>query len=115
MAGKDAYDKQHDADLAKLKARVNYLYNQFAKEVGQLSNLIVARGGIPADKPVNISDYPAPEARLKKLIKKLAKEIDVCIVNGVKGQWTLANKKNNELCNVVFGSLIDQLTKEQRR
>lgn len=112
MAKEEGYEKKHKQALAKIANQIDYLYEVFTKEVASLS---VGLEGMPADKPFRLSDYPITEKRLKKIIEKLAKELDICIVNGVRSQWTLANKKNDELCNVVFGKMVDKLTKEQAR
>ena len=41
--------------------------------------------------------------------------MNTCIVNGVRSEWTLANNKNNELCNVVFGDNVARLTQAEYR
>lgn len=112
MAKEQGYEKKHKEDLAKIANQIDYLYEVFAKEVASLS---VGLESMPADKPFRLSDYPLTEKRLKKIIDKLAKELNICVVHGVRSQWTLANKKNDELCNVVFGKMVNKLTKEQRR
>ncbi len=39
----------------------------------------------------------------------------MAVVNAVKSSWTLANNKNNELCNLVFGHKNKRLSKEQEQ
>lgn len=41
--------------------------------------------------------------------------IEAVILNGIKTEWTLANNKNSELANRVFGDNVGKLTQEQYR
>jgi len=68
-----------------------------------------------AEKAFSFDDYPLTEKRVEELLESLRKQLHTAIVNSVRSSWTLANNKNNELCNVVFGSNVGKLTQEQYR
>ena len=43
------------------------------------------------------------------------KQMEVAILSGVRSAWTLANNKNNELANRVFGDNVGKLSQRQYR
>ena len=50
-----------------------------------------------------------------KVIDGLKSGIQTVILNGVYSEWTLANNKNNELCNVVSGNNVKTIHRAGRR
>jgi hypothetical protein len=46
-----------------------------------------------------------------EILLRLQKDVETVIVNGVRSEWTLANNKNNALCDRVFGENKYKLTK----
>lgn len=112
MARKDKYGKLQDKELADLLREIDGLYSDLANTVGFIG---ATSGGVDMEKPFALSDYPTIKTRIDKALQRLAKKLDVAIVNGVRSQWTLANKKNDELCRTVFGEYINKLSKEQAR
>jgi hypothetical protein len=56
------------------------------------------------DKPFSFDDYPTTKERLDKLIQWLQNKIEATIENGINSAWFLANLKNNDLCDTIFGS-----------
>ena len=68
-----------------------------------------------ADRPFTFDDYPLTRQRVESLMLRFKAAVEVCVVNGVESEWTLANNKNNELANRVFGHNVGQLTQEQYR
>lgn len=106
------HDKQHDKNLDKYARKVNDVYKTAVTEAAAIGQLIT---NFNPDKPFSFADYPQTKDRINKLMKSLQKGVEVAIVNGVNSEWTLANNKNNELCNWVFGGNVDKLTKVQER
>lgn len=49
------------------------------------------------------------------MLQTLKTGILTVILDGIEAEWTLANNKNNELCNVVFGEYAKMLSPEQAR
>lgn len=72
-------------------------------------------GDVKPDKPFSFADYPATRKRLEKLLSGLKNGVSAVIVNGIETEWTLANNKNSELANQVFGDNVENLTEEQSR
>ena len=101
-----------DKELADLLREIEGIYYDLANTVGFIG---ATSGGIDMEKPFALSDYPSIKTRIDKALQRLAKKLDIAIVNGVRSQWTLANKANDELCRTVFGEYINKLSKEQAR
>ena len=112
-AKKDKYDKLHDKELAALLRELDAIYADLANEVGSIGATYAS--SVDKSVPFVLSKYPLIQKRVDAVLKKLAKRVNMAVVNGVKSAWTLANQKNNELCRLVFGSMLGQLTKEQER
>lgn len=113
MAEKDKYGKIHDKEVAALLLEIDGLYSDLADTVGFIG--ATSASSVDKNVPFSLSDYPSIKSRIDKALAKLAKKLGIAIVNGVRSQWTLANNKNNELCSVVFGAIINYITEEQRR
>ncbi len=114
MAAKqDKYDKLHDKELAALLRELDAIYADLANEIGSIGATYAS--SVDKTIPFVLSKYPLIQKRVDAVLKKLAKRVKSSVVNGVKSVWTLANQKNNELCRLVFGAMLGQLTKEQER
>lgn len=112
-AKKDKYDKLHDKELAALLRELDAIYADLANEIGSIGATYAS--SVDKTIPFVLSKYPLIQKRVDAVLKKLAKRVKSSVVNGVKSVWTLANQKNNELCRLVFGAMLGQLTKEQER
>ncbi len=100
-----------DRELAEVLREIDSIYSDLATTIG----FIGSTSTIELEKPFSLSDYPSIKTRVDKALRRLAKKLDIAIVNGVRSQWSLANKKNDELCRLVFGDHLDKLTKAQAR
>jgi len=112
-AKKDKYDKLYDKELAAILREIDKLYSDLANEVGTIG--ITYSSSVHKEAPFILSKYPLIQKRIDALVKKLAKRLGTAVVNGVRSAWTLANDKNNELCNLVFGEMAKSLTADQER
>lgn len=112
-AKKDKYDKLYDKELAAILREIDKLYSDLANEVGAIG--ITYASSVSKEAPFILSKYPLIQKRIEALVKKLAKRLGTTVVNGVRSAWTLANEKNNELCNLVFGEMAKSLTVDQER
>ena len=106
------YDKQHDRNLTKYVKKMEGIYAAAAKEAAGMSSLVK---GLSPDKMFSFDDYPATKKRIEKLLEELHSSITTAIVNGVRAEWALANNKNNELSNWVFGRKADELSDEAKK
>lgn len=115
MAKKNKIDKwetQHRRNLRAYERQIEEIYLEAVREAASIGGII---GNFSPDKPFSFSDYPITQHRVEKLLKQLENSLFVAIVNGVRSEWTLANNKNNELCNQVFGDAVGFLTEAQYR
>ena len=113
MSGKlNKWDKQHLINLGLTQKQIDYIFDMAIKEAAAIG---VSIHDFNPDKPFSFADYPQTKARIEKVIRELCNNLETVIVNGVRSEWTLANNKNNDLCDRVFGDNKYKLTKEQER
>lgn len=105
------YDRRHIQNLAKYERQIQALFEAAAQDAANIAPLIGALG----NAPFSWNDYPLALAQIRRIIDQLNSEVTTSIVNGVRSEWTLSNNKNNELCNVVFGSLATSLPEAAAR
>ncbi len=106
------FDKQHKQNIKQQEKRIDALYRNAIDEIVSISNAI---SKIKPDTPFSFSDYPITRKRLNDLLVAFKKQMEVAILSGVRSAWTLANNKNNELANRVFGDNVGKLTQRQYR
>ncbi len=99
------YDKRHIQNLAKYERQIEALFAAAAQDAANIAPLIGALG----NAPFSWADYPLALAKIKSIISQLNGNVLTAIVNGVRSEWTLSNNKNDELCNMVFGSRASSL------
>ena len=110
MARLDKWEKKHRQNVASYERQIDKTFQSAAAEAAAISSLL---GNIKPDKPFSFKDYPITRQRIEKLLSGLKTRLSTVIVNGVNSEWTLANNKNNELANQVFGDNAKNLTEEQ--
>jgi predicted transposase YbfD/YdcC len=106
------WDKQHLINLGLTQRQIDEIFTLAAKEAAAIG---VSLDKFNPDKPFSFADYPQTKALIEKLTRSLQNNIEMVIVNGICSAWTLANNKNNVLCDRVFGENKYKLTKEQER
>lgn len=94
------YDRRHILNLEMYERQVAALFEAAAQDASNLSAVIGALG----NAPFSWSDYPLALAKIEDIIKHLNGQVLSAVVNGVRSEWTLSNLKNDELCNMVFGT-----------
>lgn len=112
MAKLNKWDKKHINNIAYYQAKLYEIYKEAVKEAASLG---VSVRNFNANKPFSFKDYPSTKKRLNNLLNGLYSKLKTVIVDGVSSEWTLANNKNNELCNQVFGNNKNKLTKAELR
>jgi predicted GNAT family acetyltransferase len=108
----DKWEKAHRSNTNKYARQIDAIYQEAVREAAAIGATIP---NFSPDKPFSFSDYPSTQQRVQKLINSLKNGIQTVILNGVDSEWTLANNKNDELCNVVFGNNVKNLSTEQER
>lgn len=94
------FEELHRKNLALYLKQVDAIYNEAVKQASIIGRNVP---NFNPDKPFYFADYPAVKKKIDKLLDTFHSQQFTAIVNGVDSEWTLANNKNNELCNSVFG------------
>lgn len=106
------WDKRHLRDTEALERQIDEIFRSAVREAARVA---ATTGGVKGDKPFSFDDYPATRNRVEKLLSKLTDGLTAAIVNGIDAEWTLANNKNSELANQVFGDNAGKLPEDQYR
>lgn len=112
MAKMNPYDRRHKANLTMYQKMIEAIYNSAATEAARIA---ASTRGIDTETPFRFDDYPQTRKRVAELMAKLKSRISVTVVNGIDAEWTLANNKNNELANRVFGDNVGRLSQAAYR
>jgi hypothetical protein len=108
----DKYEKQHQRNLSAYERQVSAIFNQAIKEATLIG---VSIEDLADDEILSFDKLPKTKKAVSKMLNTLASNLTVCIVNGVQSSWTLANSREDELCNQVFGDVKDLLTDAQHK
>ena len=108
----DKYDLRHKHNIKVYELRIDAIYREAIREAIAISG---TAGQIKPDTPFTFDDYPITRKRIESLMSGLKSNIETVILNGIKSEWTLANNKNSELANRVFGNNVGKLTQAQYR
>lgn len=112
MARLDKWEKRHQQNVASYERQIDKIFQSAAREAAAVAS---SSGVVKPDKPFSFADYPVTRKRVEKLLSGLKNNLTAVIVNGIESEWTLANNKNSELANQVFGDNAENLTEEQSR
>lgn len=109
---KNKYDKAHKRNIARYGRKIDNIYKEAIREAVAISGMV---SSVKDDAIFSFDDYPATRKRVNKMLQSLREDMLAAIVNGIQTEWTLANNKNNEVANMVFGKRVNQLTEVQKR
>lgn len=109
---KNKYDREHLLRLKRIERQIDEIYKS---AIARAAAIGAGISGFDSSRPFRFEDYPLAQMQFNELLKEFEAAQEVCIVNGVDSEWTLANNKNNELANMVFGDKIGKLTQAQYR
>lgn len=104
------WDEQNIKNADLCSRQVDELYQKAVREIAAIGANIP---GFDPSKPFKLSDYPSIQRRVTEIINRLNANIQTAVVNGVRSGWTLANNKNNALCDLVFGDNKNRLSPDQ--
>lgn len=96
-----AYEARHRKNLKLYQKEIADAYREAAQEAASISSLIESA---ELEEAFTFASHPITHQRAARMMDKLRNSLSVAIANGVRSEWTLANNKNNELCNVVFAN-----------
>lgn len=112
MARLNKWETKHLKNGEHYARQIEAIYQAAVREAAAIGAAIP---DFSPDKPFSFSDYPSTKARIEKLTKTLKSSVTTVILDGIDTEWALANDKNSELCDTVFGKFAGKLTKEQQR
>lgn len=105
------YDAKSAKKVAATEKQIDKLYKEI---ISEMSAIGASLPDFDPNKPFKFSDYPTIKERAEKLLNKLKSGILRTITTGIDVQWALANEKNDELVQSVFGKDA-KLTDEQKK
>jgi len=107
------WEKAHAKNVDKYTRAIKKIFEEAATEAASIA------GATPSlfaeDGAFSFDDHPEIKEKIKKLEKRLAKNIEATAVHGINAEWEISNKKNDELAKKVFGANLDKLTPEQKK
>ena len=110
--GQDKYNRRHKRNIKSYEKQVDDTYKSAIAEAVAIVGIL---GAIKPDGIFSFDDYPTIRKRADKMLFGLRSQIEAIVVNGINAEWTLANNKNSELANRVFGKNVGKLTQAQYR
>lgn len=106
------YERRHIANLAQYAKQIDAIYRTAVQEAAFIAAIIP---NFESSRVFSFNDYPMTHQRIQALLSRLNKSTETAVVNGINAEWTLANNKNNELSQLVFGNNVGRLTPAQYR
>jgi len=106
------YDLRHKRNIKVYELQMDAIYQAAIREAIAISGTV---GAIKPDTLFSFDDYPITRKRIETLMSGLKSRMEAVVLNGIDAEWTLANNKNSELANRVFGRNVGRLTQAQYR
>ena len=112
MKEQNKYDLRHKRNIKVYELQMDAIYREAIREAVSISGTV---GKIKPDTPFSFDDYPITRKRIENLMSGLKSRMQAVVLNGINAEWTLANNKNSELANRVFGKNVGKLSEAQYR
>lgn len=106
----NAYDKKHLHRLSAYQKQIDNIFNTAAKEAAAIGAAVDLSG----NEAFTFADYPLTHKKIDSLLKSLARNITLVVVNGIKTEWNWANSKNDELVKFALGGKVSELPAKLR-
>ncbi len=107
-----AYAKKHHISLAKAERQIKKIY---ARAINEAVRLATLQDLSLEEEIFAFASNPILKPRAEKIFNSFAQSLHINLVSTVSTAWTLANSKNDELCDLVFASKHKKLSKEEIR
>lgn len=106
---RDAYEAQHAKNRVLYEKKIKQIFTKVCYECGmsvtQLASIVENAG-----KNANFAQIPAVRTVLDKLQRRVAKELNTAVIDGVKAEWKLANDKYDALIGTMAaGDLLEKM------
>jgi len=93
------YEAMHLADIQKYQKQIEVLYRKvIARIYREATNLK------PKGNTFSINDFPEFNKKVDNILLAFSKEVNITLINGVKGQWELSTEKNGAVIHQHYGS-----------
>ena len=112
MKKQNKYDLRHKRNIKVYELQIDAIYKEAIREAVSISGTV---GKIKPDTLFSFDEYPITRKRIENLMSGLKSRMQAVVLNGINAEWTLANNKNSELANRVFGKNIGKLSETQYR
>ncbi len=107
------YDAEHLKKISSYLRMIDEAYRVATNEMARL--VISSEAEYDPEKVFSFKQYPSVRMRVDRVASKLSSKIEMVIVNGIKAQWNLSNRKNNELVETVTGHTAEEFPDELRK
>jgi hypothetical protein len=100
------YEARHLANIQKAQKRVDALYKSVIDKIYKKASGLKLKGSV-----FRISDYPEFNKEVDRILITFRQEVDVTLVNGIKGEWELSTEKNAAVIHKAYGkeNVVDQV------
>jgi hypothetical protein len=106
----DKFDRKHLANLTAYEREIDRLFQEAVTQAAMIGSSI---SDLSPDVLFSFDNDPVLRKKFERLMSGLKKGMSAAVVNGINSEWTLANNKNNELSNFVFGDSVGNLSQAQ--
>ena len=93
------YEARHLADIQKYQKQIELLYRKVIANIYKEATNLKPKGNT-----FSITDFPDFNKKVDKILLQFTKDVDLTLVNGVKGQWELSTEKNGAVIHQHYGS-----------
>ena len=102
------YEAQHLADIKREQLRVDALYIKTIDKIFKEAAHLKPKGNI-----FSIDQYPEFSKKVDKILLEFNKDVNITLVNGIKGQWELAIDKNANIIHKLYDKdkIVDQVNR----
>jgi len=98
------YEARHLANIQKAQKKVDAIYRAVIDKIYQRAAGLKLKGTV-----FRISDYPEFNKEVDRILITFRKDVDITLVNGIKGEWELSTEKNANVIHKAYGNIIDQV------
>lgn len=105
---RDAFEAQHARNRLVYEKRIKQIFTKVCYECGmsvtQLAGIVEQAG-----KDADFAQIPAVRKVMDKLQRRLAKDLQTTVIDGIRAEWKLANDKYDALIGtMVAGDLMER-------
>lgn len=111
---RDAFEAQHARNRLVYEKRIKQIFTKVCYECGmsvtQLAGIVEQAG-----KDADFAQIPAVRKVMDKLQRRLAKDLQTTVIDGIRAEWKLANDKYDALIGtMVAGDLMERWDEQTR-